>query len=268
MLAGAARTYLQRYGVLPGRRAVVVTAHDEAYRAAWALHEAGITVAAVVDVRGAAVSVGAAGMTDDPGTIGDAGGLRIIRGATIAATGGRKRVAWIKLGDGTTIPCDLVLMCGGFTPSVHLFSQARGSLRFDPGCQAFVPGAPLPQVRSVGACAGVFGLAAALADGAGLAAVPADGARTHRFTVTAPPPGTGGMLGRDARRATARRSSISRTTSPPRTLRSRCARDSARSSTSSATPPPAWRPTRARPPMSTRSASPPTRWRWRPSRSG
>ncbi len=185
MLAGAARTYLQRYGVLPGRRAVVVTAHDDAYRAAHELRDAGITVAALVDIRngtgaiGDTVTAGNARMNDN------ANGLRIIRGATIAATGGRKRVTWIKLGDGTTIPCDLVLMSGGFTPSVHLFSQARGRLRFDADCQAFVPGAPHPQVRSVGACAGVFGLAAALADGA----------HTDRFAVDAPPPSKGGMLG-------------------------------------------------------------------------
>jgi len=29
------------------------------------------------------------------------------------------------------IPCDLILMCGGWTPSVHLFSQSRGKLKFD-----------------------------------------------------------------------------------------------------------------------------------------
>jgi len=183
MLANAARIYLQRYGVLPGRCAVLVTAHDGAYHAAQDLQQAGIAVAAIVDVR------------RDTGTISDATGMRIIRGATIEATGGRSRVSWIKLGDGTTIPCDLVLMSGGFTPSVHLFSQARGSLRFDPDCQAFVPAAALPQIRTVGACAGRFGLAAALADGAGSAAAPADGPGPDRFSVVALPPGKGGMLG-------------------------------------------------------------------------
>jgi sarcosine oxidase subunit alpha len=185
MLAGAARTYLHRYGVLPGRRAVVVTAHDEAYRVAHALRDAGITVAALVDVRDQTATIGDTATAGDARMNNDANGLRIIRGATIAATGGRKRVAWVKLGDGTTIPCDLVLMSGGLTPSVHLFSQARGTLRFDADCQAFVPGAKLAQVRSVGACTGVFGLAAALADGA----------RADRFAVDAPPPSKGGMLG-------------------------------------------------------------------------
>ena len=170
MLANAARTYLHRYGVLPGRRAVVLTAHDDAHRAAIELHEAGITVAAIADSR------------PDPGTVAQearAAGLRVIPGATVAATGGRKRLAWVRLGGGETLPCDLVLMSAGFTPSVHLFSQARGALRFDPACQAFVPAAPLQGVRAVGACAGAFGLAAALPG----------------HEVAAPQAGAGGMLG-------------------------------------------------------------------------
>ena len=130
MLAGAALTYLQHYAVLPGRRIAVVTSHDAAYRTADALRDAGAEIAAMIDVR---------------------------QGATITATGGRARVAWIRLGSGEVVACDTVLMCGGFTPSVHLFSQARGQLRFDPACQAFVPAAPLPGLRAVGACAGDFG---------------------------------------------------------------------------------------------------------------
>src|SRR5207237_3402226 len=34
MLAGAASTYLRRYGVMPGRRAVLLTNNDKAYRCA------------------------------------------------------------------------------------------------------------------------------------------------------------------------------------------------------------------------------------------
>lgn len=130
MLASAARTYLHRYAVLPGRRIAIVTSHDAALRAAEDFRAAGAKIAAVIDTR---------------------------QGATITATGGRKRVAWVRLGDGRTIACDTVLMSGGFTPSVHLLSQARGALRFDPACQAFVPAAPLPGLRAVGACAGDFG---------------------------------------------------------------------------------------------------------------
>ena len=42
MLAGAARTYLNRYGVLAGTRAVVVTADDAAYEAALICSRRGI----------------------------------------------------------------------------------------------------------------------------------------------------------------------------------------------------------------------------------
>ena len=46
-----ARTYLHRYGVLCGRRAVVFTTNDSAYAAAVDLSDAGVEVAAVVDAR-------------------------------------------------------------------------------------------------------------------------------------------------------------------------------------------------------------------------
>ena len=51
MLAGAVRTYLNRYAVAPGRRAVVFGANDETARTVADLARAGIAVAAVVDPR-------------------------------------------------------------------------------------------------------------------------------------------------------------------------------------------------------------------------
>src|SRR3954449_6745367 len=51
LLAGAARTFLHRYGVLPGHDAVVFTTNDSAYDAALDLHRAGVRVQAVVDAR-------------------------------------------------------------------------------------------------------------------------------------------------------------------------------------------------------------------------
>ena len=51
MLAGAAQSYLHRYGVRAGSRAVVVTATDSAYRVALDLQAAGVEIAAIADVR-------------------------------------------------------------------------------------------------------------------------------------------------------------------------------------------------------------------------
>ena len=63
-------------------------------------------------------------------------------------------------------PAIVVLMCGGWTPSVHLYSQSRARLRFDER-SAGVPARRMrtAQVRSAGACNGTFGLAACLEEG-------------------------------------------------------------------------------------------------------
>ena len=60
MLAGAARTWLNRYGVLPGTRSVIVTACDEAYAAALELQQAGVFIASIAEVRSSAEGVWAA----------------------------------------------------------------------------------------------------------------------------------------------------------------------------------------------------------------
>lgn len=200
MLADAARIYLKRWGVACGSRVVVVTAHDAAYRTALDLQRLGVEVAEIADLR-----------AEPTGVLPEAAraaGLPVSTATTVTATSGRLRVRAVRLAGITAsgvrgpreVACDLVLMSGGFTPSVHLFSQSRGTLRFDEDVQAFVPDLSVQQERSAGACRGVFGLAAALADGAsrGLAAARAAGRNVspaRQITVSAGAFGTGGMLG-------------------------------------------------------------------------
>lgn len=167
MLADAARTYATRYGVLPGTRAVVFTACDTAYEAALALHLAGVDVRLVADLR-----------PDPAGLAVDAvrrAGIRVAGAMTVVGTKGRLRVSAVQLGsvgaDGDVIPgeeiaCDLLLTSGGWTPSVHLYSQSRGKVVWNEEAQAFLPGEHVQRERSAGACRGVFGLKAALDDGA------------------------------------------------------------------------------------------------------
>ena len=167
MLAGAARTYVNRYGAIPGSRAVVVTGCDEAYRAALDLHAAGVYIALIADIRNHVHGplVKAARHA----------GLPIQMQTTVVGTTGRLRVGTVELArlddqgkvtEGTlTMPCDLVLMSGGFTPTVHLHSQSRGKLVWDAKTLSFIPGAAAERVRSAGACRGIFSFAAVLADG-------------------------------------------------------------------------------------------------------
>lgn len=195
MLAGAVRTYLNRYGVTAGTRAVIVTACDEAYRAALDLHSAGVYIALIADMR-----------AEPAGPLVEAAhhaGLPVQARTTVVGTSGRLRVGSIQLARldvhgnvdaeaGTqTMPCDLVLMSGGYTPTVHLFSQSRGKLVWDEKTQSFVPGEPAERVRSAGACRGVFSLAAVLADGTAAGAAAAADAQcrggTQLAATDAPP---------------------------------------------------------------------------------
>jgi sarcosine oxidase, subunit alpha len=166
MLAGAARTWLNRYGVLPGTRAVVVTACDDAYPAALELQAAGVFIACVAEARARA---------DDRAWMQRLAAAKIpwMSRATVLGTAGRRRVNAIRLaglaaGEVSTTqlqPCDLVIMSGGFTPSVHLHSQSRGRLSWDESLQAFLPASPGERARSAGACRGVYALDAVVADG-------------------------------------------------------------------------------------------------------
>ncbi|HEY8051807.1 MAG TPA: sarcosine oxidase subunit alpha family protein [Steroidobacteraceae bacterium] len=173
MLAAAARTWLNRYGVLPGTRAVVVTASDAAYEAALDLQQAGLAIAMIAEVRDA-VPAGLADLTR-------AAGIPVLAGATVLGTSGRRRVQAIRLArirhgavsEPKTLRCDLVLMSGGFTPSVHLFSQSRGTLAWDDAVQAFLPAVLAERARSAGACRGVFELARVRSDGAAAGAAAA-----------------------------------------------------------------------------------------------
>ncbi len=171
LLAGAARIYAERYAVRAGTHAVVFTNNDSAHGAALALHGAGVAVEAIIDARPESALAGTlprAAM---------AAGLPIVAGAAIAGAHGARRVSAVDVlplsgGRARRIPCDLVCVSGGWNPAVHLYSQARGSLRYDEALATFLPGSsPLPIVPA-GAANGRFDLAAALADGhaAGLAA--------------------------------------------------------------------------------------------------
>ncbi|MFT8676251.1 MAG: sarcosine oxidase subunit alpha family protein [Acetobacter sp.] len=167
MLASAARTYLNRYGVLCGRRIVIMAANDSAYRVALDLMDAGAKVFAVADVR--------------PVVAGELAlqcrqmGVKVYPSSVIQRVHGMQRVSGVELasvlpggdvGRGRHVAADLVLMAGGYTPSVHLFSQSRGKVRFDDRVGAYVPGQSAERERSAGACRGIYQLEDVLVDGA------------------------------------------------------------------------------------------------------
>ena len=181
MLASAVREYARRYAVRCGRRAVVFTNNDDAYRTALALNGQGVEVRAIVDARSegpgpdALAAVKGAGIEVRPGhAVIEAKGAKALESVRIAQYH-RERAA---VSDVRRLDCDLLCMSGGYSPAVHLFSQSQGQLAFEERIAAFVPGQSRQAERSAGAARGTYRLSECLVEGtqAGASAAEAAGA--------------------------------------------------------------------------------------------
>ena len=151
MLAASARLYALRHAVAIGRQVVVATCGDFAYAVARDLRAAGVNVIALVDVRPEAECPAAEALRGL--------GIPVHTGHTILGTEGRTRISKVHIAPvnsakSIALACDALAMHGGWTPAVHLHSQARGKLRFDDALDAFVPAADPAGFRSVGAARG------------------------------------------------------------------------------------------------------------------
>ncbi|MCR9138134.1 MAG: sarcosine oxidase subunit alpha family protein [Alphaproteobacteria bacterium] len=170
MLASAAVQYAACYGVAIGRAPVVMTNNDSGYQSAFDLRALGVPIATIVDPRD----------TVDPALLEQAASLSVTvrTGHVVASVSGRKGVKGVRIapfdvrggqltGAGEHLEADAVLVSGGWTPNINLASQAGGKPAFDAELQAFLPGAPRPNVSfvSCGSAAGVFDLQSALASG-------------------------------------------------------------------------------------------------------
>ncbi|MEX2974765.1 sarcosine oxidase subunit alpha family protein [Streptomyces sp. C184] len=168
MLAAAVRSYLNRYGVAPGSRAVVSTTNDSAYDTVADLHAAGIDIAAVVDARPE--------LSHRAAEVAEATGVRVLTGSAVVDTAGAGRLAGVTVqaldesGQLTCAPqsfdCDLLAVSGGWSPVVHLHSQRQGRLRWDEDLVAFVPDGTVRDQHVVGAGRGTYDLDCCLAEGA------------------------------------------------------------------------------------------------------
>ena len=192
MLASAVRTYVNRYAVLPGRRAVVFTTSDSAYATALDLLAAGAAVPAVVDSR-----------PEPPSSlvsqVREAGG-EVLAGCAAVGTGGTHRISSVRvdgidergrpIGSPADLDCDLLAVSGGWNPALQLFGQAGGALRWDEVVASFVPEHSGDGPKVVGAARGTYDLAGSLAQGlsAGAEAATASGFRTAAPPV---PPASG-----------------------------------------------------------------------------
>lgn len=168
MLASAVRTYIQRYGVKPGNKAVIFTNNDDAYRTALALKEAAVKVVAIIDTR--PVPDG------ELPTQAIAAGIEIIDNATITGVNGGRGVKSIEVmslnaaadgvaGVARTILCDLVASSGGWNPVIHLHSHSGGKATFDQTRGIFIASETLQASECIGSANGDFLLGDCLSEG-------------------------------------------------------------------------------------------------------
>jgi sarcosine oxidase subunit alpha len=199
MLASAAMAYAGQYAVRPGNRVAFVTNGDSAYEVAASLRGVGIEVVAIVDTRA------------DPGELlstAKRAGIDVLPGHYPVRAHGGRAVSAIEVrpthdggaarrNSARRLECDVVCVSGGWTPTVHLYSQARGPLRYEAKRAAIIPASGPKSFRCAGGASGDFSLDACLSEGfaAGREAAKAAGATgssgdapTARFERTATSP--------------------------------------------------------------------------------
>jgi len=173
MLGSAAQRLLHRYATKPFHKGVVVTANDYGYRVALDLLNAGVTIAALVDMRQAKVDKRLQALVAQKGVaiynghcvyeaIPTAGKFGVA-GAVICPYDSEQAVA--KSSESINIACDGIVMCAGWAPAAALLYQAGTGMRFDTAIQQFVPQRLPTGVFAAGKVNGVFGLEQRIDDG-------------------------------------------------------------------------------------------------------
>lgn len=153
MLAAGVRSYVNRYGVAPGKKVSVFTNNDDGWRTASDLHAQGVDVVAVIDTR-------------DGQPLVEISGARVVMGARVVQTRGRKALRQITLSDGSVVNTDCLAVSGGWNPNVHLTCHLRGRPTWREDISAFAPEkSPLPGMTTIGAAHGTLTLGQTLRDG-------------------------------------------------------------------------------------------------------
>jgi heterotetrameric sarcosine oxidase alpha subunit len=160
MLAGAALSYLRRYGVAAGGRPAFFLNSDQAYDTLFAFAAAGIGCAGVIDPRPQSLAADRA----------RAAGIQVHGGSVVESVRRRGTALRVKISrlDGRragTLAADSLLISGGYCPQTALAVQLGATLHWQQSIAAFSAQLAPAQGRLAGGAHGVSGLAAAVRDG-------------------------------------------------------------------------------------------------------
>jgi len=165
MLASAVSTYCNRFGVAPGRRAVVLTTGDSGWQTAADLLAAGVTLLAVIDTRGK--------VSETLATPIRAAGVQVFVGGTLTEAKGSplsRVIASDANGAVHTFAADLLAVAGGWNPQVALAAHLGDKPVWRDDIAAYALGTAPAGLSAAGAADGVFGLAGVLASAQAAAA--------------------------------------------------------------------------------------------------
>jgi len=173
MLSGGALRLATLYGVKPGERAVVAAVCDRGLEAAAALHDAGVELVAVADLRNNGGTPGLNALMRR--------GVRPLRGMTVLEARGRDHVQGVVLGTPGSgegegehaFGCDLLVVSGGSAPATSLLTQAGGRTGYDRQFGHFVLQELPDEVYAAGEVAGAGHLPDAELSGAAAGAAAA-----------------------------------------------------------------------------------------------
>jgi sarcosine oxidase subunit alpha len=151
MLSSAAKVYANRFGVAVGNAPALMASHDSGWHDVFALAKAGIGICAIIDVRESVDSA----LTLEADRL----GIPVYLNHGVVGVNGRHGVSSVDICDYTNqrvhrVDTDALLMAGGWTPSVHLWSHSKGSLKWRDDLGAYVPDVPNENVQCVGGCSG------------------------------------------------------------------------------------------------------------------
>lgn len=183
MLSSAVRSYARQYAVRCGDKAVLMTNNDSAYQTIAALVESAGKVLAIVDCRASAPGKAALAIANQYK-------VEVISAAVVSHANGGKCLTSVEVNSyvqgesghneiehgeiahneisrqSRTIECDLLAVSGGWNPTVHLFSQSQGKLRYDEQLACFVPHTSVRAQLMAGSINAVWATEGCLAEGA------------------------------------------------------------------------------------------------------
>ena len=150
MLSGSIRSYLNRWGVIVGKKVAIFTNNDDAYSTAKNLISLGVNVVGIIDTR------------ENPNI--DNLNIKVFKSAQVTNSIGSLALqgvnVMLKNGKIFYLECDTLGVSGGWNPNIHLSCHTGVKPEWQNDISAFIPGKNniSTHLKAVGAANGFFDL--------------------------------------------------------------------------------------------------------------